>query len=362
MYKINTKIKKIIRTRPALYREKIKKKLLLLDRQEKVINYNQNIINNISKGIKSLKLNLYPDIPKYYSYIANHFNIDKNKIFFTEGATGCIKVLIEAYTERGKNNIIISNPTFPLYNIFADLHETKIKKINYNKNFSLNIDNYIKAIDKKTSIVFLPNPDCPIDFAFNKKEIEKICKYAIKKKVIVAIDEVYFPYNKKSYISLINKYSNLFIMRSFSKVYGLAGIRLGFIASSKKNILYISKFRSGYETNSLSLYVASYILKKKQLINSYLTQIKNSRNYLVSNLRKNNFIVRTHNNANFIFVDFGSKKKAIQIQNNLRKFGIIVKGNFDGFLKGGILITLADITSMKKLIKNLIKIKNKIEI
>ena len=86
----------------------------------------------------------------------------------------------------------------------------------------------------------------------------------------------------------------------------------------QKNILYISKFRSGYETNSLSLYVASYILKKKQLINSYLTQIKNSRNYLVSNLRKNNFIVRTHNNANFIFVDFGSKKK-------LFKFKIILE-------------------------------------
>ena len=112
----------------------------------------------------------------------------------------------------------------------------------------------------------LPSKICPIckrPFIWRKKwrlNWEKV-KYCSKKNVILAIDEVYYPFGGPTAIDLIGEYENLFIMRSLSKAFGLASIRIGYLLGSKGNIDYVSKTRSGYETNSISMEIAIFFIE-----------------------------------------------------------------------------------------------------
>lgn len=147
-------------------------------------------------------------------------------------------------------------------------------------------------------------------------------------------------------------------MRSFSKVYGLAGIRLGFLVSSKENINYISQFRGGYETNTLSLTAGLFFLRQKKQIRSYLKDVKIGRKYLVKILKNKGFKVISHFNGNFIFIKFKSPLIARKISQKLKENNVMVKSGFKGFLKNGILVTVAKKKLMNIFLQKLFKITN----
>ena len=255
-------IKYLLRTRPAEYRDIIEKKnYLLVDRQEFSVNTAAAVSKN-KKFYEGLDLNHYPQINKFYSFLSKLINEKKEKILITEGCTGGIKQLIESYAGNG-SNIIVAYPTFILYSVFAKLYNVRLKKVLYNKELKLTTNSFIKNIDKKTSIVFLTNPGAPNDFVLSKKEIEKICRVCKKKKIIVALDDAYFPYYDLDLAPLVKKFDNLIVLRTFSKYYGLASLRVGYIIADKKKINYLTKFRGGYEINTPTIQISKEILNNK---------------------------------------------------------------------------------------------------
>ena len=108
----------------------------------------------------------------------------------------------------------------------------------------------------------MSNPNSPTGTIIDKKDIKKILVKTKKLNIPVIIDEAYYGFTKQTTINLISKYKNLFVTRTFSKMFGLAGLRVGFIASNSKNIEYISKLKPMYETNSVAIEAAKILLKK----------------------------------------------------------------------------------------------------
>ena len=104
---------------------------------------------------------------------------------------------------------------------------------------------YSIFVSKNTSIVFLTFPNIPIEGNIDLKFIKKLAKFLIKEKILLVIDEVYFPFNKFSALSLVKKFNNLVIMRSFSKAFGLAGARIGYIVSNKKKLKFFQIQKAG---------------------------------------------------------------------------------------------------------------------
>ena len=115
-------------------------------------------------------------------------------------------------------------------------------------------------------LIFLQNPNVPYGNSYSEDEIRNICSITDK---IIALDDVYFGFNVPDYLPLIDEYNNLVIMRSFSKAFGLASIRLGYIMSQEHNIKYISNNRNGYETNLLSLQTAHYFINHEEIKDEY---------------------------------------------------------------------------------------------
>ena len=237
-----------------------------------------------------------------------------------------------------------------MYEVYSNLFKTKIYKISY-QNFKLDRKKLHQVIkDRKVKIIFIPNPNQPIEDNLSLKEIEKICKECKKNKILLVIDEAYHMFGSQTAAKLCLKYENIVILRTFSKSFGLPSIRLGYVIAHKKIIQIFNSYRLSYESNFLSDTVAEYFIKNFSIIKKYNKQIIQGREYLKLELKKLRIQV-IGKKANFLLINFRNKKILKNILNSLKSNKIYVKSNYKGDLSNCILVTCGNINTMKKLLK-----------
>jgi len=350
-------LEKLYRQRTYSDRD-IKKNYLLLDRNEKFIPLDPKLKRQLIKKLSKINPGLYPDISPFYKKISKWIGVKKENIFLTEGVSGAIKNIIECYTLPGKNNIVFPHPTFAMYSIYCEMFNLEQRKIGYTKNYELDFKLLLNSIDKRTGVVFLPNPNIPIEGTLDKEKILKLVSKCKRLKVILAIDEVYYPFGDHTSLDLINKFKNLLIMRSFSKAFGLAGIRLGYILGSKQNINYVSKTRGGYESNSFSLEIASFFIDHEKEIFKYIKDVKYGFKHFKKKLFSHHIQYNGGNHGNFIYVNLNSKKFANYVIHKLRKKNIFIRGEWPKPYDKGVLISGTTFNNFKKFINEFFKIYN----
>ena len=303
------------------------KKGIILDRNERVDYFDNKTFIKILKNISRYSLNTTPDINSLYNLIAKYHKVKKENIYITQGITECISQILFSTLSK-KDEVILMYQTYPMYEVLCKLHNIKYKLWKFDKNFKLNIKDLKKIINKKTKAIFLVNPNLPIEYEFNKKIKEEIYKISKKKDILIIYDEAYYHFGAKSEINKINKHKNLIIMRTFSKAWGLSGIRLGYMVSQSKLTNYISKCRSLVETNSLSYQVASWALKNKNILNDHVKNVKSGTKFIKEKLSKIGVSYQGGNVTNAMLIKLPNKSDTVHLKNYLRKKNIYIRDNF----------------------------------
>ena len=299
---------------------------IILDRNERADHYADNEFKNVLSRIPKFSLNATPDISLLYNKIAKLHNLKRDNIYITQGITECMSHIIFSFMKK-KDELIIMKPTYPMYNVLCNLHNVKYKEWKFNKNLKLSIGDLKKLINKKTKVIFLVNPNLPIEYEISendKKEILKICK---KRKIILVYDEAYYHFGAKSEIENIKKNYNLIVMRTFSKAWGLSGIRLGYMVANKKLCDYVSKCRSLVETNSLTYQVALWALKNK-IYKDHVKLVKQGSKFIINRFKNNNDIFHGGVKTNFIILKLFKKSHTKHLVTWLAKKKIYIRGNF----------------------------------
>ena len=325
---------------------------LRLDRNERVANLAPNILNNIFTSLPNHILHVTPDITDLYDRIAQEHKIDRNRLYITNGITEGVRFLYETLTSPYEN-IVVLDPTYPLYWIYAEMFQLQYRKFNYNADCSLNWNSLYKNIDNKTSIIALPNPNLPIESNISNKKIIEVAKYCNEKNIALIIDEAYYGFGSSSAIDLIDEFDNLFVLRTFSKAWGLAGIRLGYMISQPQNIEYLSKTRSLVETNALSMEIAIYAMNNQYLRNDVISEVKEGVGYLQSELE--NLGIRWHggNYTNGILIFFNSAEQSEAVYQFMRKQKIYVRGSFETPYDKCVRVSIGPKDAMEVFINNL---------
>ncbi len=348
----------IQRLRAGTYRDITKG--IFLDRNERVQNYSQDVLDALWKHVaKKVKLNLYPELLPFYKKLSDWLGVNEDQIFVTDGVCSGIKSLIESLTSPGQT-VIFPTPTFALYPVYCQMFQQNIVTVGYKKDYSLDVDRLFNSINEDSSIVFLPNPNVPIAGTLDLSMVEEIASYCEKRGTYLAVDEVYYPFGGPTAIKLINKFSNVFVIRSFSKAFGLAGVRVGYVLGSSENIDYVSKVRTGYENNSVSMEIVSFFIDHIELIESYIDDVKEGFNFLKANLDEINLPYNGGNEGNFIFVDIGDKNKADLLVSELRKKDLYIRGGWPEPFDKGVAITGAPLNIMKRFMEGFLEVYNTI--
>ena len=291
--------------------------------------YNEGLLldaneNSLGSPVRSpLNLHRYPsptqDILR--KKIANWRNVDYENIFLGVGSDEPIDLLIRMFCEPGKDSIMITPPTYGMYRVAANINDVKVKEVPLTSSFQLQADKIEEAAGADTKILFLCSPNNPT--ANDLKRVDML-KLINSFPGIVVIDEAYIDFSRQeSTAELVQQYSNLVVLQTFSKSFGLAGIRLGIAIASPEVIQVMLKVKAPYNVNKLTADTALKAFDQMTLIKFNIDKIIEERNYVAEQLSYAESVEHVYpSNANFLLFKI---KDALTVYQKLAQEGIIVR-------------------------------------
>ena len=248
-------------------------------------------------------VNRYPDPLQIQlkEQIARIKNISPDSIFLGNGSDEAIDLIIRAFCEPRLDNIVAIDPTYGMYKVCADINNVEYRKVLLNSSFEPDVEALIKKTDDKTKIIFLCSPNNPTSNSFKEESILQILKVF---RGIVVLDEAYIDFSTgKGFLASLSELPNLVILQTFSKAWGMAGIRLGMAFADPGIIEVLTKIKYPYNINILTLETAIEKLKNTSGKEEWVRSILHQRNILEKELKRFSFVHNVYpSDANFLLV------------------------------------------------------------
>jgi len=253
--------------------------------------------------------------------LAGFFHVQPEQLLLTNGTDEAIQVLINTYVEDG-DEVLVPHPSYAMYRFYAEVAGAAIREIDYRQGtLEFPLEELLAAITADTRAVLIANPNNPTGTAVPLAGIEKILKRA--RRAAVLIDEAYYEFCGITALGLIgDEHPNLFVSRTFSKIYGMAAMRLGCLFSHEGNVAFLHKAQSPYSVNALAALAAQEAVRDSAYVESYVTEALAARELLCVGLEKMG-IDYIPSQANFVLMRIG--KRAIEIRDRLREKQVLVR-------------------------------------
>ncbi len=267
--------------------------------------------------------NRYPDPLqwKVKGKLAKIKGVAAEQIFLGNGSDEAIDLLIRAFCEPNLDSIVITEPTYGMYAVCAEVNAVNIKRFLLTQEFDLDLDSLPKSFDPQTKIIFLCSPNNP---SGNLLSFDKVITILERFNGLVVIDEAYIDFtDSKSFVSKLNEYPNLVVLQTFSKAWGLAGLRLGMCFASTEIIAVLNKIKYPYNVNIKTQELALEALGNEHRKNELVTEVVNQRTRMATDLLNLYMVEKVYpSDANFLLVRV---KEAKATYNKLMNIGIIVR-------------------------------------
>jgi histidinol-phosphate aminotransferase len=322
---------------------------LRLDRNEKVDTWEKGVLTKIFSEKPDYFLSVYPESSNVYKKVAAFHNVEESQILLTSGIDGGLKTIFEVMTEPG-DLVGVAAPTYAMYKIYANLFQVTLDEIEYTEDLKFNFESFDVFLAKKPTVFFLPNPNQPIESAFNINELREFARKTLAQNCLFIIDEAYHMFGCDSGIDLIKEFENIVVTRTFSKGFGVPSIRLGYMISNNANMSILSKTRMAHESNSLTNAVAEYLLDNYDIVKKYNESVIASRNNLKIILE--DLDIPTHgSNGNYLLLDMKEAGRAKEFVSYLKEREIYVKGPWSAPRDKYITITIGPATLMDRFVQ-----------
>ncbi len=296
--------------------------------------------------------NRYPDPLQFAvkTRISEIKGVPPGNIFLGNGSDEAIDILFRAFCRPGIDNVITVPPTYGMYEVSANINDVAIKKVPLTGDYQLNLEEIAAAIDENTKLIFICSPNNPTANSINRNDIESILTNF---NGLVVIDEAYINYSRqKTFIQELTEYSNLVVLQTLSKAWGLAGLRIGMAFASEEIIEVFNRVKPPYNINQASQQLALEALNNIEQVNGWIKETISEREKLVATLAQLPIVIKIFpSDANFILV---KTTDARGIYNYLVEKGIIVRDRSKVELcEGSLRITIGTPAENDKLINEL---------
>ncbi|MEM0101323.1 MAG: histidinol-phosphate transaminase [Candidatus Methanomethyliaceae archaeon] len=316
--KIDDNIKKLLEKRS--FYEDIPKSIIRMGLNENFLVNEYFLRTILNEAVQNIDIRTYPDAKgiKAAKIIAEDLGIWENEVIVGNGSDEIIDLIAKVFIRRG--NAIVIDPTFEMYRFYVEIFGGNIKSILTDENFNLKADFVLSQVNDE-KVIFICSPNNPTGNQFDKNEVLRIIK---EFNGIVVLDEAYADFAPYSLILDAVKYDNLIVLRSFSKAYGLAGLRIGYAVGNSEIIGYLKAAQSPYSVNSIAQEMCRLVLNNKQVFKSFIKAVIEERNYLMAELNMIPNIKAYPSDANFILVRSLTLPSSY-ICEEMKKYGILVR-------------------------------------
>jgi len=293
---------------------------LRLDFNENTVGCSPRVIAALREGLAADGLAVYPEYGAAKETVARFFEVPPDRLLFTNGTDEAIQVFLNTYLDDGQE-VVLLRPSYAMYRFYAEVAGAVLREIEYPQpEMQFPLEQVLDAITPRTRAVLLANPNNPTGTGIGLAAIERILRRA--RHAAVLVDEAYYEFSGVTALGAIGRAPNLFVCRTFSKVFGMAAMRLGCLFSHEANIAYLHKAQSPYSVNGLAVMAAQAAVEDRGYLENYIAEVLAARELLCAGLEKLG-IPYVPSSANFVLGRFGGR--ALAVRDALRGRGILVR-------------------------------------
>jgi histidinol-phosphate aminotransferase len=273
---------------------------LRLDFNENTVACSPRVLEALGR-IAAADLAKYPERAQVESKVAQHLGLEADQVLLTNGVDEAIHVLCQTYLDRG-DEFLFPTPTYSMYEVYGSCTDAAVRTVSSGEDFAFPLEPLLAAISPKTRLIAIASPNSPTGTVASREQILQVLRRAPH--AVVLVDEAYYHFCGQTVIDLVGEAPNLIVARTFSKAYGLAGLRLGMLAAPVSMQQWLRTVISPYSVNSLALACLPAALDDEQYLQWYVEEVKAARAEMVESLHQMG-VQQWPTQANFILVKIG---------------------------------------------------------
>jgi len=288
---------------------------------------------------------MYPEYQAPTKRLAHYFRVRPQELLLANGGDDALRVFFDAFVDP-RSSILICEPTFPMYRYYAEIYGARIAVLRYTSEMQFPLEDVLTALHKKPRVLFIANPNNPTGTLLQPDLIRKILNASTHTAVV--LDEAYAEFSGVTVVPWIRKYPQLFVARTFSKVTGLAALRLGAVIACEDSLSLVRRAMPPFPVNLAALVAAEAAIGDRASMRRYVNEVKRERDRLAAELEI--LGVRTYPSAgNFLVANFGLSGPALF--RKLEKQDILLRDRSKDMGPGFVRITIGTRPEMRCLLQ-----------
>jgi histidinol-phosphate aminotransferase len=315
------------------------------------LDFNENTAGCSPAVIRALarlapkQLAMYPEYRRSTKRLARYFGVTPDELLLANGGDDALRVFFDTFVDPA-GSILICEPTFPMYRYYAEIVGARVVTLRYSMQMEFPLAAALTALRKKPRVLFIANPNNPTGTLLDKSAVARILRAATHTAVV--IDEAYAEFSGVTVVPWIRRHPNLFVVRTFSKAAGLAGLRLGAVIANKSSLALLRRAMPPFPVNLAALVAAEAAVDDRAAIRRYVRDIEATREWFGAQLTRVG--AKCFPSAgNFLLADFGPPGPALF--RKLEKQGILLRERGKEIAPGFVRITIGTRDEMGRLLR-----------
>ena len=305
------------------------------------------MVEAMTRYLTAEALTVYPEYRETKPVLANFFGVSEDEFILTNGTDEAIQVLVNTYVDDG-DDVIILHPSYAMYKFYSEVAGAAVRELGYREpDLAFPMEELMAAIKPSTRAILISNPNNPTGTGIGLPEVERILDAAPQAAVL--IDEAYFEFSRVTALRMLVRYANLFVSRTFSKVYGMAALRVGCLFSQKRNVAYLHKAQSPYSVNMLAAVAARAAVEDREYVAAYVDEVLAAREQCYAGFDRLG-VSYYRSQANFVLFRAGAR--SVEIRDRLRERGVLVRDR-SYEIAGCVRVTIGSRAQVSRFLKEL---------
>ena len=349
MFYVNENVRDLNR----IFDQNERKGYLKLDLNENPIGFSQEFIDEVLSQVTPEFIAQYPETKEFQQKLAKFLGVQPDQLCLTNGSAEAVRYIIEAYSRPG-GKVVGVKPSYAMYEVFSKMYGREFVGLQYESD-RVNVDKLIELIQPDVDLLVLVNPNNPMGDVYTDEEFERLIQAAQANEVTVMIDEAYHYFCDKTFIKYAIEYNNVFVTRTFTKMFGLGSGRLGFAVGQADGIAMIQKLCTPHNVNAFGMLFAEAVIDREGMLDEMIAKQKDGKQYVIDELTRLGYTVSS-GEGNFIFVK--TNTDATDVMNRMKEEKKILIKTYSGIAGMGkcLRVSTGERAAMQQFIEGLLDV------
>ncbi len=297
-----------------------------LDRNERLGALSEDVCSELRDVVTSDLLTSYPMLEDLYDELAADLGLARERLLLTPGSDAAVRAVHQCFVRPGDSTLSLA-PSYAMYAVYAQMFGGRAVSVPFDAELRVDPDELLGAVVPGVRLVLIAEPNQPTGTTLGHDLLRELLVRATDAGALMVVDEAYFPFSQTTVLPWVAEHPNLAVTRTFSKAWGLAGVRVGFVAAAAEVIRTLYKVRSAYDVNAFAAQCARVLLRHPEVAAGYAREVAEGRALLEARVRDLG-LEPLPSLTNFMLVRVAQLIPPADLVERLHERGIIVKGPF----------------------------------